>query len=61
MEGTSGGIGYSFPSQKDRLSGKMKNTIKKMSKGSVITFTNIKVETGGKVSLLDGGLVIKLN
>ena len=61
MEGTSGGIGYSFPSQKDRLSGKMKNTIKKMSKGNVITFTNIKVETGGKVSLLDGGLVIKLN
>ena len=61
MEGTSAGIGYSFPSQKDRLSGKMKNTIKKMSKGNVITFTNIKVETGGKVSLLDGGLVIKLN
>jgi hypothetical protein len=61
MEGTSGGIGYSFPSQKDRLSGKMKNTIKKMAKGNVITFTNIKVETGGKVSLLDGGLVIKLN
>ncbi|CAI8167637.1 MAG: Uncharacterised protein [Crocinitomicaceae bacterium] len=61
MEGTSNGIGYSFPSVKNRLSDKMKNTIKKMSKGSVITFTNIKVETGGKVSLLDGGLVIKLN
>ena len=61
LEGTSNGIGYSFPSSKNRLSGKMKNAIKKMSKGSVLTFTNIKVETGGKVSLLDGGLVIKLN
>ena len=61
MEGTSNGIGYSFPSNRNRLSDKMRATIKKMSKGSVITFTNIKVETGGKVSLLDGGLVIKLN
>jgi gliding motility-associated protein GldM len=61
MEGTSNGIGYSFNSTRNRLSDKMRATIKKMSKGSVITFTNIKVETGGKVSLLDGGLVIKLN
>ena len=61
MEGTSNGIGYSFNSTRNRLSEKMRATIKKMSKGSVITFTNIKVETGGKVSLLDGGLVIKLN
>lgn len=61
LEGTKNGIGYSLPSNKDKLSGKMKATIKTMSKGSVLTFTNIKVETGGKVSLLDGGLVIRLN
>ena len=40
----------------------MKNAIKRIPKGGNLTFAEIKVKgPGGKVSTLEGGLVLRLN
>jgi len=46
----------------NRISGEMKNAIKRIPKGGNLTFAEIKVKgPSGKVSTLEGGLVLRLN
>jgi len=46
----------------NRISGEMKNAIKRIPKGGNLTFAEIKVKgPSGKVTTLEGGLVLRLN
>ena len=61
MYTTKNGSPITYKSTNNRLTGLMKAAIKKIPKGGNLTFTMVKVKgPGGKVSQLDGGIVIKL-
>lgn len=61
MYTTKNGSPITYKSNNNRLTGLMKAAIKKIPKGGNLTFTMVKVKgPGGKVSQLDGGIVIKL-
>ena len=61
MYTTKNGSPITYKSTNNRLTGLMKAAIKKIPKGGNLTFTMVKVKgPGGKISQLDGGIVIKL-
>ena len=61
MYTTKNGSPITYKATNNRLTGLMKAAIKKIPKGGNLTFTMVKVKgPGGKISQLDGGIVIKL-